>query len=43
MQSEYKVDGAVSKLGHQTEKMKALDIALEYNFMLYYVHYMAHL
>lgn len=43
LESEYAVDSAVSKLGHATEKMQALDIAMQYNFMLYFVHYQAHL
>lgn len=43
MQSEYQVEAAVSKCGVNTEKMQALDTAMKYNFMLYYVHYMSHL
>ena len=43
MESEYGVDSAVSRCGHQTDKMQALDIAMEYNFMLYWVHYVGHL
>lgn len=43
LESEYTVDSAVSKLGHPTEKMQALDVAMQYNFMLYFVHYQAHL
>lgn len=43
MATEYKVDAAVGKCGQGTEKMQALDTAMQYNFMLYFVHYMAHL
>lgn len=43
MESEYKVDSAVSKCGQATEKMQALDTAMQYNFMLYFVHYTSHL
>lgn len=43
MQTEYTVEAAVSKCGHSTEKMQALDIAMQYNFMLYFVHYACHL
>lgn len=43
MQSEYSVDSAVGRIGIPSEKIKALDTALQYNFMLYYVHYMEHL
>jgi hypothetical protein len=44
MKTEYTVDGAVSRTGGtQTEKMQALDVAMQYNFMLYFVHYAQHL
>lgn len=44
MATEYNVDAAVSKTGNaQTEKMQALDVAMQYNFMLYFVHYSQHL
>ena len=43
MASEYAVDSAVSRCGHSTEKLQALDVAMQYNFMLYFVHYTAHL
>ena len=44
METEYAVDSAVSKTGGtQTEKMQALDVAMQYNFMLYFVHYSQHL
>lgn len=43
MATEYAVESAVSKCGTQTEKMQALDITMQYNFMLYFVHYSIHL
>jgi len=43
MKSEYSVDAAVSKTGTSTEKMQALDVSMQYNFMLYFVHYQQHL
>ena len=43
METEYNVESAVAKCGHATEKMQALDISMQYNFMLYFVHYMSHL
>lgn len=43
MEADYAVDPAVSKCGHSTEKMQALDISMQYNFMLYFVHYQCHL
>lgn len=43
METEYAVDAAVGKIGGNTEKMQALDVAMNYNFMLYFVHYTAHL
>ena len=43
MQTEYAIESAVSKTGTQTEKMQALDVAMQYNFMLYFVHYTQHL
>lgn len=43
MQTEYAIDSAVSRTGSTTEKMQALDIAMQYNFMLYFVHYSQHL
>ena len=41
--SEYNVDSAVGRLGAASEKIKALDIALQYNYMLHYSHYFEHL
>jgi len=43
MESEYKVESAVGRVGVASEKIKALDTALQYNFMLYFVHWMEHL
>jgi len=44
METEYTVESAVGKTGGaQTEKMQALDVAMQYNFMLYFVHYTQHL
>ena len=43
METQYTVDAAVNKCGTQTEKMQALDIAMQYNFMLYFVHYSRHM
>jgi hypothetical protein len=43
MASEYSVDSAVGRVGLASEKIKALDTALQYNFMLYFVHYSQHL
>ena len=43
MQTEYSVDAAVGRCGQPAEKLAALEIAMEYNFMLYFVHYSGHL
>ena len=43
MKAEYQVDPAVNQVGHQTEKMKQLEVANTYNFMLYLAHYTNHL
>jgi hypothetical protein len=43
MATTYEVDNAVLRCGATTEKMQALDISLQYNFMLYFVHYTSHL
>jgi hypothetical protein len=42
MKAEYSVDAAVAHIGSRNEKMRALEIASEYNFMLYLVHFMEH-
>lgn len=36
MESEYQVDAAVGRVGVASEKIKALDTALQYNFALYF-------
>lgn len=43
MKSSYSVDAAVGRLGHGTDQLQALDVAMQYNFMLYFVHYSGHL
>lgn len=43
MKSEYTVDAAVGYIGNRTDKMRQLEVANEYNFMLYFTHYMMHL
>jgi len=43
MKAEYSVDAAVAHIGSRNDKMKALEIASEYNFMLYFVHFMQHI
>jgi len=43
MEAEYGVDGAVSKCGVRTEAMKALDVAMHYNYNLWMAHYLMHL
>ena len=43
MKAEYNVESAVGQVGHQSEKIKALEVANTYNFMLYLSHYIGHL
>jgi len=43
MNAEYTVDGAVSKCGVRSEGMKALDVAMHYNYNLWLTHYIFHL
>lgn len=43
MKAEYGVDSAVNQVGHQTEMMKQLEVANEYNYALYLAHYLGHL
>ena len=43
MESNYSVDGAVARCGNSTEKMQALDVAMQWNYTLYLAHYTAHL
>lgn len=43
MKSEYKLEAAVSFVGTQSEKIKRLEVANTYNFILYMCHYDTHL
>lgn len=43
MKAEYSVEAAVGQLGHQTDKMKQLEVVNTYNFMLYLAHFNSHL
>jgi ATP synthase D chain, mitochondrial (ATP5H) len=43
MKAEYNVESAVGQVGHQSERIKALEVANTYNFMLYLSHYAGHL
>ena len=43
MEAEFGVDGAVQKCGTRSEAMKALDVAMHYNYSLWMVHYLMHL
>ena len=43
MKTEYNVEGAVGKCGVRTEAMKALDVAMHYNYNLWMAHYLMHL
>lgn len=43
MKSTYAIDAAVARCGHSTDQMNALDVAMQYNFMLYFVHFSGHL
>ena len=43
LKAEYNVESAVGLVGHQSEKIKALEVANTYNFMLYLSHYSGHL
>jgi len=43
MKAEYNVEAAVSRCGSQSEKIKQLEVANTYNFMLYLAHYATHL
>ena len=43
LETEYGVDGAVSRCGNTTEQMQALDVAMQWNYMLYLAHYQQHL
>ena len=41
--TEYGVQGAVARCGNTTEKMQALDVAMQWNYTLYLTHYSEHL
>ena len=43
MDTEYGVQGAVARCGNTTEKMQALDVAMQWNYTLYLTHYTEHL
>ena len=43
LDTEYGVDGAVSRCGNTTEQMQALDVAMQWNYSLYLTHYLDHL
>jgi len=43
MESEYHVDGAISKVGTQNEQIAKLDVLMNYNYELWHFHYIKHL
>ena len=43
MKAEYNVDSAVNQVGIQSERIRQLEVANTYNFMLYLSHYVGHL
>lgn len=43
MKAEYGVDAALAQVGHQSEKIKQLEVANTYNFMLYLTHWAGHM
>ena len=43
MNAEFNVDGAVGQVGGRSDGMKALDVAMHYNYNLWMVHYLTHL
>jgi hypothetical protein len=43
MKAEYAVDAAISQVGHQSEKIKQLEVANTYNFVLYLTHWAGHI
>jgi len=43
MKTSYSVEAAVGRIGHSTDQLQSLDVAMQYNFMLYFVHYSGHL
>ena len=43
MKAEYNVDASLSHVGHHSERMRQLEVAMTYNFALYLSHYLPHL
>lgn len=43
MKAEYNVEHAVAFVGQQSDRVKQLEVANTYNFMLYLSHYIGHL
>lgn len=43
MKTEYNIEAGVGYCGNQSEKIKQLEVANTYNFMLYLTHYSNHL
>lgn len=43
MASEFDVGGAISQVGQRSEARKNLDVAMQYNYNLWMVHYLFHL
>ena len=43
MKSEYDVEEPASKVSSKTEKLKSLDISIQYNYALWLAHYTEHL
>lgn len=43
MNAEFNVDGAIGQTGTRSDAMKALDVAMHYNYNLWMVHYLSHL
>ena len=42
MKSEYRVDDAASRVDTKTEKFEGLDVAINYNYILWLTHYTGH-
>ncbi len=43
MQSEYSVEDAASRVDTSTEKFEGLDVAINYNYILWLTHYSGHM
>ncbi len=43
MKAEYNIESAVYQVGQPTERMRQLEVANTYNFVLYLSHYIGHL